>query len=774
MIPYPQSAERKAFAATLPKRLAALCRSLMPGTATFLCYFLLPFIRWFQIPSPFAAALLPAPKETPGLFALLGLLFSLLLRFLWGIELDLWQYAGCLLLWFSLKVSRPRTAVQASLYCLFALLPRVAAACITGTLWDVIVAVAALPLGMLSAFLLHSGLCDLQTSCAQPRARERFGIQFLCLLLIAALSFFRVGPVNLGCLCAMFATLLAAAINGPAYGTAAGLFCGLAIVMDGHDYRLIFPLCLCGLICGLSPIARKRILLLFLAPAACLLTAYLTPYNQMPIHWLCGLCAGLFTALLPRGFLEKAEMYLSGTLPGDLRMENDFVSQRIAHMRDAVNEIAHALPRPAATTMGNGEALGALLCAQCSNRELCWGRSRRDTEHMLSLSMDMVKDGCHVSEAELPVLERHGCLRAEEIEQTAQQALVAQKKRQHRQSRAEYEQALTLAHLSAMSGTLHELSALAAGQSAGDLQAAHQIRMAIDELRIPARLCYARRVDGHLQVALQTESLRSSRKAIDSLLTYLDEAEDLQLSISRLEHSRVELEETPIYYAAVGTASLCAGHAAPIAGDVCGDACIAKRCDGGRMLMVLCDGMGHGEGAHTQSQKTLELLLLLLEAGYTRRQAITAVNGMMLNASPDAECFTTVDLCDIDLWNGAVMCEKLGACATWVLRGDHLKKVEAASLPLGILEEAMPCHAEYTLHSGDILLMMSDGVTDAFRDEEELKHAILESVFIQPQRMADALLRNALLSGGDQPRDDMTVMVLLLLNRQQVSPMVRR
>jgi hypothetical protein len=35
--------------------------------------------------------------------------------------------------------------------------------------------------------------------------------------------------------------------------------------------------------------------------------------------------------------------------------------------------------------------------------------------------------------------------------------------------------------------------------------------------------------------------------------------------------------------------------------------------------------------------------------------------------------------------------------------------------------------------------------------------------------MADALLRQALMASGEDPRDDMTVMVLLLLNRQQFS-----
>ena len=180
--------------------------------------------------------------------------------------------------------------------------------------------------------------------------------------------------------------------------------------------------------------------------------------------------------------------------------------------------------------------------------------------------------------------------------------------------------------------------------------------------------------------------------------------------------------------------------------------------------MMLSDGMGHGEEAHIQSEKTIELLLLLLEAGYTRHQAITAVNGMLLGAQE--ELFSTVDLADVDLWTGDVSSEKLGACASWVVRGNHMKKIEGSSLPLGILEEASSTAAQYRLHSGDILILMSDGVADAFGDDSLLKNALMESLYIQPQRMADALLRNALLAAGGTPRDDMSVMVLLLMDRQ--------
>ena len=95
-----------------------------------------------------------------------------------------------------------------------------------------------------------------------------------------------------------------------------------------------------------------------------------------------------------------------------------------------------------------------------------------------------------------------------------------------------------------------------------------------------------------------------------------------------------------------------------------------------------------------------------------------------------------------------------------------MKKIEGSSLPLGILQEARPTAHQYRLHSGDILVLMSDGVADALGDDEQVKKAVNDSLFIQPQRMADALLRSALVSGGGSPKDDMTVMVLLLMDRQ--------
>lgn len=394
------------------------------------------------------------------------------------------------------------------------------------------------------------------------------------------------------------------------------------------------------------------------------------------------------------------------------------------------------------------------------------GPARARTEKLMNSMIERSRQGEPIEEDTLPALSQQGCLRAEAIPEAAQQALALHQQRLNRQKRARYERELTLTHLAAHAGfprgAEHRRGGGKPERSAGG--AHHPPAHGRAARSRPAFIC--RRVDGHLQAALQAEAMFPIQKPLEALLRRLDQEEQMPLSIARAEKGHIELEELPLYSASIGTASVCAGQRESGGeGDVCGDASAARRCDGGRLLLMLCDGMGHGREAHELSEKTLELLLLLMEAGYTRRQAITAVNGIMLSQKEQPEGFSTVDLADVDLWTGDVALEKLGACASWLIRGDHVKKLEASSLPLGVMEEARSTSVECRLHSGDILVLLSDGISDVFPDDAQMRKMLEESVYIQPQRMADALIRNAILASGGTPRDDMTAQVLLLMTR---------
>lgn len=771
---YPSSGASKAVVSRRPKRgrryrlrewLNGARQASRPLIMAF-CLVFLPFIRWFGIPSPFAAALLLAFAGKPSPACLAGLGVSLALRLIWGLEADAWQFVGCAGLWVLLQKCRPRAGIEVAALGGLAMMPRVFAALAAHQPMDILLSCAAVPLCMLFSALLRYGMDAVSLTGGALRGGERFCLLLTGLVLISGLGYFYIGPLSMGQAVAVTATLIFAWGNGPVYGVAGGLMTGLSLSLVGQDIHGMLTLALCGFFGGLAPVGRMRWLAVPAVALADVLGWFFTPFSQPPLGAWTAMAGALGYALMPSRTLEWLKPYLHGVEARDRSMENAFVTHRVSHMRDAIESLARALPAWEEEAPSEGEELGALLCAQCPNRELCWGRSREKTEKMLCAMMERCGRGEPMEEEQLPAPVLEGCLRAERVADKARDASLLRQKREAAQRQARYERELTLTHLAALSGTLGELGVAAAGESFNDLRAAHVITLALEELNIPARLSYARRVDGHLQAALEADSLTPMQKPLGRLLRYLAREEELSLMVSRSEKGRIELEEIPLYSASVGTASLCAeGEKA----DACGDACRAKRCEGGRLLLMLCDGMGHGEKAHRQSEKTLELLLLLLEAGYTRRQAITAVNGIMLGAQTQ-ERFSTVDLADVDLWTGDVYGEKLGACASWVVRGSHMKKMEGSSLPLGIVREAASTPVQFRLHSGDILVLMSDGVADAFENDAECKKALEDSLYIQPQRMADALLRGALIAGGGVPKDDMSVMVLLLMDRQRYAP----
>lgn len=760
--------KRKRISARLAYRsFSALLQSIASPIAYASCMFLFPFVNWFAIPSPFAAAFLIAREQKPSIFALIGLGASLLLRVISGLQLDIWQYVGCVLIWFILQSHQPKTGIETAALAGLSMLPRVVSEIVQANAVTIIFACVAVPISMLSAVYLQFGQRAINSNAAQIRPRERASVMFLCLLLISGIGYFRISTVNLGHVAAILCTIAIANTGGCTYGVAGGLLCGLALTLCGHDCRITLSLALCGLCCGTPIFYKKKWFCLPAALAGNLFAFFLTPLTNPLLPYLAVIIGCIVYFTFPLRLVERIHAYTTGAIMGSRTMDSTFIAHRITHMQGAVENLARALPQRKGAAITDGAELGSILCAQCANQELCWGRSRNRTEKMLSMVMEMSKNGNEINESQLPLLAEHGCLRAEVIPTMVQDAQVLQQKKRAARVKAQFEHELTLAHLAAMSGSLGHLGVLASGESLNDMNAAHQINLAIDELHSPLRLCYARRIDGHLQIALEAESMLPIQKPLETLMHFLATEMNLPLTIAHAAKGRIDLEETPLYSSEIGVASICAGQKAEHdSSGICGDASIAKRCEGGRLLMMLSDGMGHGEAAHNQSEKTLELLLHLLEAGYSRKQAITAVNGIMLNAQED-ELFSTVDLADIDLWTGDVFSEKLGACASWVIRGNHMKKVDTSSLPLGIMEEAKSTSTQYRLHSGDILILMSDGIAEVFEDDDEMKVILEDSLYIQPQRMADAILRNAIMVTGGAPKDDMTVMVMLLIDRQR-------
>ncbi|NLM07535.1 MAG: SpoIIE family protein phosphatase, partial [Clostridiales Family XIII bacterium] len=186
--------------------------------------------------------------------------------------------------------------------------------------------------------------------------------------------------------------------------------------------------------------------------------------------------------------------------------------------------------------------------------------------------------------------------------------------------------------------------------------------------------------------------------------------------------------------------------------------------DNVNFLIALSDGMGQGLRAAEESNLTVNTLYNLMKAGFEVELALRMINSILLLKSKE-EIFSTVDMGFINLCTGRARIFKIGAAASFIKRGDSVKIVKMSALPLGIIERIPVESIAIQLKKGDVLVMVSDGITEAERGSEGLewvRNAILEIRSKDPQTIADLLINKAVQKYGLREKDDMTVIVAIV------------
>ena len=191
-----------------------------------------------------------------------------------------------------------------------------------------------------------------------------------------------------------------------------------------------------------------------------------------------------------------------------------------------------------------------------------------------------------------------------------------------------------------------------------------------------------------------------------------------------------------------------------------GDSSIIKRFDS-QLLLSISDGMGSGDAANKESRAALSLLSDLINVGFTLEDASECVNDLLARKSR-GDMYATLDAMLIDLSNGQAKLSKNGAPPCYILRGGKVYTLYAEALPVGIIDSAKSTARSLRLRSGDTIIMMSDGVSDALGSY--LISAITDNLYgvDDPVTAANTLLDLALAHGHS---DDMTVIVARIEER---------
>lgn len=195
---------------------------------------------------------------------------------------------------------------------------------------------------------------------------------------------------------------------------------------------------------------------------------------------------------------------------------------------------------------------------------------------------------------------------------------------------------------------------------------------------------------------------------------------------------------------------------------VSGDTCAQVELGGGKVAMVLSDGMGVGDRAALESEAAVGMLEKMMRAGFSRTFAVQTVNSVLLLRSSD-EIFATLDVAVVDRFSGEVEFLKVGSSPTFIKRGGDVEIIRSESLPVGILSEIDLKERGVQLEPDDVVVMMTDGILDAIPergDKEEWIARMLRRVdTTEPKQLLRMLIDRAKQATGGVIQDDMTVIV---------------
>ncbi len=199
-------------------------------------------------------------------------------------------------------------------------------------------------------------------------------------------------------------------------------------------------------------------------------------------------------------------------------------------------------------------------------------------------------------------------------------------------------------------------------------------------------------------------------------------------------------------------------------GSVCGDTIGVADNGSSTCFAFLSDGMGTGKKASVDSTMTVAVMEKLLSSGFSYDSSLKIVNSALIAKSTD-ESIATVDGVEINLFTGQIDFYKAGAAISLIRKGNQVITIEKSSLPLGILRNISFGKESVSLETGDIVLLLSDGVTAG--DCGWISDELLSWSTSSMEDLAKHIVKLNSLRTEKNLSDDMTVIALKLIGSKQ-------
>lgn len=591
---------------------------------------------------------------------------------------------------------------------------------------------------------------------------------------IVLLSFGRlsVADLSIGRILAVLLILICSRYGGVSGGCITGVATGIVFGISMPEYGFLsaayaFGGLLAGLMASVGKVAVGISFLL--ASIIVLLQTTQTDLALTSLYEI--LIAGSIFMLLPKSLASRITALFSAPIePGKteglrqcVTMRLDYASKALSDVSDSVNAVSEKLKTVYSPENDNvfTRAIDD-VCESCGLKVYCWEKSEKVSNDDFEELALLLKQNGSVTDKDIDKKYPKRCCKNKEMANSINNnydlcTAYSLAERQIGEVRR-----VVAEEFKGLGSILADLSNEFRDYEYFDLESAERVS-ALFKMEGLIPLDVACRVNKYnrmcVEVILADNENKELRKSelVRSVSRACGRKMDSPCISYAPDRCRLQFNEKPVYDLQIGTAQHISGG-----GALCGD-CLNYFTDGmGRIVSIISDGMGTGGRAAVDGNMAAGILTKLIKAGLSFDCSLNIVNSALMVKSGD-ESLATLDVTVFDMFTGKVEFLKAGAPATFIKKGHNVLRVDAPSLPAGILREVKFAKNNINISEEDFIVMVSDGIISG--GDKWLEAKLKDLGEFNVKQLADEIIRDALERRGESRDDDMTVMVLKSVQR---------
>ena len=581
----------------------------------------------------------------------------------------------------------------------------------------------------------------------------------VCAVFVAAgLAFGRAsfGIFDIGLALGFFAALMLSEI-----GSSAVLTCGISMGLglaatSGLNAALAFIAC-SGALAAFRGIARPLRALIGIGTFAAVAVLFYADPVRVGIGSAMLACGALPICLVPRRTVKAIRGYFD--FDGSARLAvRHYINRVKADAGARMLAVASVFDETARLMNGFGaaapdfSALGAVMmdgiCPYCPKNATC---DRERASAAFTAVAERAYGGGSVL-MNMPDFLSDECIRTVDISGAAAELASGAAARARERAGEDKAKAIVTERLTAIKDVLENLGDAEAQPVGFDGKAEKAIAAELN-------LCGIECAEAFCTRAGVTAIVRTSTATREKISRAVSACQKREYAVTALEKTQAAgwsvatLKRKPAYEAAYARAGVAKDG-------VSGDSYSFQRI-GDKFLVALVDGMGSGAGASETSAAAVELIECFYKAGFDSQSVLSGVNRFL--KLPTTENYSAADVAVCDLDGGTVDIIKIGSPPCYIKTTDTVLKIEGSSLPIGVLDEMRPYVTAKRMYPGQMLIMVTDGVSDRFTGDE-LPEFINGLSAFNPEAVVNAIMQRALDLGGETVKDDMTAIAFRLFD----------